>query len=169
MIDEILFHEVLGPQRFLIWSKENEMWRTFYRTIIPGQWSIDDVEEFKKCQCIYEFHFDHSRNDDAQLFSLLVMQRCQNFKAAKVSKLAVNNMKVMIFLGHSPDYKNKINTLATKCSFDLPKIRARGEHESAVEKFTKTKFGEYMANLRKAFAPMAGRRFARDENPNWLG
>lgn len=166
MIDEILFHEVLGPQRFFIWSKENEVWRTFYRTVISGHWSASDIEEFEKCQCVYEMHFDHARNDDAHLFALLVMQRCDNFKAVKVSKLAVNNTKVMIFLGHSSDYKNKINTLANKCGFELSRIRAKSDYKSEVEKFTKSKIGEYFSNLMKAFAPVVGNKFARNTDPD---
>lgn len=163
MLDYMMFHQLLGPERFFIWSKESEIWRVFYRTTMPGSWSAIDIEEFDKCSCVYEIHFDHSQDNEAHLFSLFVMQRCDNFKAAKVSKLAVNNMKVIILLGHKADYKNQIARLAKESNFELARLRSREDYKSDVENFTNSKIGEYFENLRKAFAPTAGIRYERND------
>lgn len=156
MIDPIMFADLLGPEKHFIWSKENEVWRTFYRTTVSGHWSKDDIEEFAKCGCIYEIHFDHSLDAEAQLFCLMIMQRCTNFKAGKVSKFAINNMKVIIMLGHNNEYHSKIMRLARQSGFDFSRVRSREDHKSDVEKFTNSKMGQYLQSLKNAFAPMAG-------------
>jgi hypothetical protein len=161
MIDEIRFFELLGPSRFFIWSKENEIKRTFYRTEIAGHWKKKDVEEFNQCGCFYEIHLDHKYDSDAHMFCLQVLQRCDNFKAAMVSKLAVNNMKVIILLGRSGEFRDQIAYLAEDCDFELSRLRSKSDRQSDVERFAKTKLGEYAESLRGMFAPMAGFRVPR--------
>lgn len=158
MIDDIMFEEILGPTRFFVWSKENELWRTFYRTKVAGHWAKEDIEEFNKCGCFYEIHLQHGNDDEAHLFSMMIMQRCDNFKAAKVAKLAVNDMKVIILLGRSADWRHKIARLAKQSNFELVRLRSKADQQSHNEKYTNSKFGEYMNSLRNAFAPTAGKR-----------
>ena len=161
MIDLFQFNHILGDIRFLVWSKENEIHRMFFRTMIAGHWDKTDVEEYLKCGCYYEFHFDHKYDEEAQLFCMMVMQRCENFKAARVCKLAVNNMKVFVLLGRSAEYKNGLATLAKQSGFELARLRSKEDVVSENEKFTRTKVGQYFESLKKAFAPMAGIRYER--------
>lgn len=151
--------DLFGEKRFMPWSKENEIWRTFYRTTVAGHWSLDDVEEFRKCLVEYEIHLDHGRDDDAHLFCQRVVERCQTIKAAKVSKLAVNDMKVIIMLGSDRSMMGKIGYAAKAHGFKLARTRERGSQLSQNEIETRKKVAEYLESLRLAFAPMAaGRR-----------
>lgn len=158
MINHIAFEEAFGPKRFLVWSKENEIWRTFYRTVIAGHWKKEDAEEFNACGHFYEVHLEHGHDDDAHLFCQLVMERCDRFKAAKVSKIAVNDMKVIVFLGKGTKMRDKIAHLASQSGFELARIRTKDQQPSPNEIELHQKFGEYLSSLSKAFAPMATSR-----------
>lgn len=161
MLEAWAYDQIFGPKRFLVWSKSNELWRTFYRTVVAGHWKKEDVEEFNKAAWFYEVHMDHGNDDAAHLMALRIMERCQVFKAAKVSKLAVNDMKVVMFLGQNKSLSDKVAHVAREHGFELVRIRDRnsppGEHELAANE----KFQEYLDNLRRAFAPMAQNRAIR--------
>lgn len=152
------FDGVLGQNKAFIWSKENELWRTFYRTHVAGHWSKQDVAEFMKCGYYYEIHFDHAREHEAHTFCLEVMARCDKFKAVKLSKLAVNNVKVMVFLGSDKTMKDKMKLLAGQAGFEFARLRLGGEPISENENVTRSKFRQYIESLGAMFAPMLGRR-----------
>lgn len=151
----IAFEEALGPKRFFIWSKENQLWRSFFRTIVAGHWKKEDATEFMTMKCYYEIAFDHSKENIAQNFVLEVLERSSHFMAAKVSKLALNNVKCLILLGKDAKMADKIKHLAKLFEFEF--VRVRGKDEvSSHEKTSREKFSEYLENLQRAFAPMGG-------------
>lgn len=161
MIDDIMFFDLLGAVKFLVWSKESEIARIFYRTTIAGHWDKADVEEFNRCGCFYEIHFDHKQDDEAHMFCMMVMQRCDNFKGAKVSKLAVNNMKVIVLLGKTAEFRGQVARLAKQSGFELSRVRSKSDRASDVERYSNSQVGKYFDRLKKAFAPTAGIRAER--------
>ena len=158
MTPEFVWDDLFGEVRFMPWSKENELWRTFYRTTVAGHWSKEDIDEFNSCAFMYEIHLQHGNDDAAHHFCLMIMQRCENFKAAKVSKIAVNDMKVIILLGKSKRYRDRVANAANVHGFELARIRDRDAQPSEHERHSHEKIGEYLESLRKAFAPMATAR-----------
>lgn len=152
------FDGVLGQARFFIWSKENELWRSFFRTTVGGHWSEEDVDEFMKCGYYYEIHLDHKYEGLAHTFCLSVLERSNVFKAAKISKLAVNNTKVLVLLGKNKSLKEKIAKLASQCGFELARIRTASDDASANENESRSKFRHYLQSLAAMFAPSVGER-----------
>jgi len=152
---------VLGQSKDFIWSKENELWRTFYRTKVAGNWSKEDVDEFMKCGYCYEVHFDHSREHDAQTFALEVMSRVKQFKAAKVSRLAVNNVKVIVFLGRDKKMADRMKVITGYAGFELTRIRLASEEASEGENSIRAKFNQYLESVKNMFAPTLGLRAPR--------
>ena len=150
----LMFETLFGPQRFLVWSKENPLWRTFYRTTIAGHWAAEDIEEFNKAGCYYEIHLDHGRDEDAHTFCMYVMERCPNFKAAKFGKIAVNDMKVIVLLGRSAKLKDKINHSAQQFGFELARVYDRSAQSSPQEQHSRQKFAQYLDSFARAFRPI---------------
>ena len=99
---------------------------------------------------------DHGHDDEAHTFCLKVMERCDNFKAAKYSKLAVNDMKVILLLGKTTKMRDKIKHISEQFGFELVRIRDRNSQASQHEIMANTVIGEYMECLRRAYAPMTG-------------
>ena len=143
----------MGPKRFLTWSKENPIWWMSYRTVIPGRWNKEDVEEFNDCGAKYILFFDHTKENDARLFSLRVLERDDHFKAVKVSKFARDGEKIIVFLGKDGKRKEKIHHLAKQ--FDIVLWDVRGlDHLSPAEKSLDDKYSEYLKCLAMAFRGM---------------
>jgi len=156
MLDDWAFNQVLGVQRFLVWSKDNALHRIFYRTTVAGHWSKDDIDEFNKLGCIYEIHLDHSHDEIAQQFALKILERCDTFKAAKLVKLAVNDMKVLTLLGRDSKMKDKIIHLCRQCDFDFGRIRYANEPMSKQESETMERARQYLGSLAMAYKPLMG-------------
>lgn len=149
----IAFEEILGPRIYFIWSKENALWRTFFRTKLAGHWSAEDAKEFLGLGCLYEIHLQHGNDQAGHEFCLNVLERCNNFKAAKYSKLAINDIKAIVLLGRSSKYRDKIDQLAKAYGFQLTRIRSRTDHPSRNEEESRKKFREYMNSIVNAFLP----------------
>lgn len=149
-----VYDELLGPKRFLTWSKENPMWLCCYRTQIAGHWSALDIKEFQECQCKYIIFFDHSRQDDAWLFVHRVMERDSHFKAAKVSKFARDDVKIIVFLGRDNTRKKKIADVCQQMGFELAAARPK-DHMTDLETAMADKYKEYLYYLAKAFEKMS--------------
>jgi hypothetical protein len=151
------FDEVLGPRRFFIWSKENELYRTFFRTEFAGHWTEKDVHEFINLKTIYEIHLQHGQDEIAHSFCLHVLERSENFKAAKYSKIALNNMKVLCLLGKSSNQRSQIQELANYFNFKLERVRSRTDAPSSNESESRKKFREYLKATILAFNPTLAR------------
>lgn len=162
-MDEHDWNSLFGvkEKRFLIWSKTNELWATFFRTTIAGHWDKDDVEEFGRCIYLYEIHLQHGNDDAAHLFCLRLLERCDDFKAAKVSKLAVNDMKVIILKGKTKKAADKVRHAARQHGFELARIRDKDSQRSQHEIMAHTMVGQQLEALGKAFAPNVGIRAKR--------
>jgi hypothetical protein len=78
--------------------------------------------------------------------------------AAKVSKLAVNDMKVIVLLGKSKKPAKKIAHIVKQYGFELARIYDKSSQKTSHDMFYQSKVGEYMDSLVKAFAPMAASR-----------
>ena len=148
-------------KRFLIWSKSNQVWTTFYRTTRAGNWDKDDVEEFGRCVYAYEIHLAHGNDDAAHLFCLRLLERCDTFKAAKVSKLAVNDMKVIILLGKNKMMADKVKHATRQYGFQLARIRDKHSQKSQHEIMANSMVGQQLKALGNAFAPNMGIRARR--------
>lgn len=148
-------------KRFLVWSKSNQVWTTFYRTTRAGHWDKDDVEEFGRCIYAYEIHLNHGNDDAAHLFCLRLMERCPNFKAAKVSKLAVNDMKVILLLAKKKSFRDKVQHAARQYGFQLARIRDQHSQKTQHEIMAHSMIGQQLDALGKALAPNLGIRAKR--------
>jgi len=157
-MEDYAWDQIFGEKRYLSWMKSNELWSVFYRTTVAGHWSKEDVQEFNQCQYAYEIHMDHGNDDAAHSLCLKVMERCSDFKAAKYSKLAVNDMKVIVILAKSKRMTEKIKHVAKQHGFELARIRDKDSQASQHEVMANTVMGDYMESLRRAFAPMTGYR-----------
>lgn len=172
MLSDIDYDEILGPIAHMPWSKSNEIWTVFYRTTVAGHWSKDDVDEFASCSCFYEIHLQHGNDDAANMMCLQIIRRSKQFMAAKISKLAINDMKVIVLLGKSADMKDKISHIAKEYGFQLARIYGKSSQKTKHDLFYQSKIGEYIDSLMKAFAPMASSRartFGKPINRNTAG
>jgi hypothetical protein len=147
------YDDALGPVRFMPWSKRNAIWTCIYRTTKNGRWDKDDVDEFNSCDYIYEIHFQHDDEDRVHLMALEIMRRRPEFKAAKVSVLAVNDMKVVILLGKGVGMSSLVANVAKANGAELARVLRRDEAENAYDTHMKPKVQEYVDSLRRAFAP----------------
>ena len=160
---DTVYDELLGPKRFLPWSKENAMWWMCFRTTNAGHWSKSDAQEFNKCTRKYLIYFDHALSDDAALFALRVMERDNHFKAAKVSKFARDGEKVMVFLAKDDTRKRKMADVCKEVGFVLWGCRDIGDM-NPVEKMLSDKYDEYLHCLSMAFRKMDPQGNVRVEN-----
>ena len=148
------YEDALGPVRFMPWSKRNPIWTCIYRTTRNGRWDKDDVEEFNSCDRIYEIHYQHEDEDRVHLMALEIMRRCKQFKAAKVSVVAVNDMKVVILLGKGVGMSELIGNLAKANGAELVRVMDRNSASNFYDNATQPKIREYVDSLRRAYAPM---------------
>tara|TARA_Y100001972_G_C7534588_1_gene269306 strand:- start:79 stop:576 length:498 start_codon:yes stop_codon:yes gene_type:complete len=153
-MNELHFHDYFGPVKFMPWSKSNEIWTTFYRTKVAGHWKREDAVEFMKADRKFEIHLDHADSDNAHSLCLEAMRRVDDFKAAKVSKIAINDMKVALILAKGSKWKDRVSQMASDMNMQLVRVVDRN-HSTSYETHTNQKIREYLDALGKAFAPMA--------------
>jgi hypothetical protein len=163
-MDELFYAEHLGTVDFMPWSKSNEVWTTFYRTKVAGHWKREDAVEFMKANKKFEIHLDHSDSGKAHSMCLEIMRRCGDFMAAKVSKIAINDMKVAILLSKGTRMKDRVARMVSELDMQLVRVVDR-DTETSYENYTNQKIKEYLDALGKAFAPMASTNGAVRFNP----
>ena len=149
-MDELFFSEYFGTVDFMPWSKSNEIWTTFYRTKVAGHWKREDAVEFMKADKKFEIHLDHADSEKAHTLCFEIMQRCSDFVAAKVSKIAINDMKVAIILSKGTKMKDRIAKAAADMNMQLVRVVDRNVTTS-YENYTNQKIREYLDALGKAF------------------
>lgn len=152
-MDELAYIELMGPKNFLTWSKENPIWWISYRTTIAGGWSDDDRIEWEACGAKYIIFFDHTRDDEARLFALRVLERDSHFKAVKVSKFARDGEKIMVFIGKDDKRKKKLTHYAKEFDFIMWSVTGIDD-KSPLEQHLNDKYAEYIKCLAMAFRGM---------------
>lgn len=145
-----IYDEILGPKSFFVWVKENPLWWICYRTVVAGHWKQDDVTEFNQSRARYFIYFDHSMTNDACLFARMILERDRYFKAVKVSKIARDGEKVMVFIGKGSERIRHLKTLSQKFGFDFWGVRDKNDLTD-YEKTMNKKYDEYLFNLGMAF------------------
>jgi len=153
-MDELFYEQYFGSVDYMPWSKSNEVWTTFYRTIVAGHWKKEDAVEFMKANKKFEIHLDHADSQKAHSLCFEVMRRCPDFVAAKVSKIAINDMKVAIILSKGTKMKERVAKAAADMNMQLVRVVDR-DVQTSHENYTNQKIQEYLDALGKAFAPMA--------------
>lgn len=153
-MDPLFYEEYFGSIDYMPWSKSNEIWTTFYRTKVAGHWKREDAAEFVKANKKFEIHLDHADSEKAHSLCFEVMRRCSDFVAAKVSKIAINDMKVAIILSKGTKMKERVAKAAADLNMKLVRVVDR-DVQTSHETYTNKKIEEYLDALGKAFAPMA--------------
>lgn len=147
------YNELLGPQKFLTWSQDNGIWWALYRTTICGSWLVTDAQEFVSCTARYIIFFDHTKDSEARLFAIRVLERDGYFKACKVSNFARDGEKVMVFLGKGAKRKAQMDAVCKEMGFILHSIRYPGDL-TETETELSNKYDEYLKCLQMAFRNM---------------
>lgn len=155
MAEEGFYDEALGGKLFMSWSKENAMWWISYRTTKAGSFDAADIAEWKKCTVKYIIFFDHTKEEEARLFSLRILERDSHFKAVKVSKFARDGEKIIVFIGKDDTRKKKVSELANEFGFALWEVRDI-DTNAPLEQHLEDKYGEYLRYLSQAFRGMEG-------------
>ena len=153
-MDEI-YLDLIGPKRFLTWSKETPIWWISHRTTVPGVFDAADMEEFNACGAKYILFFDHTREADARLFALRVLERDEIFKSVKVSKFARDGEKIIVFLGKDGTRRKLLTEFAKQFDFVLWDVKGKGDN-TPLENHLNDKYAEYIKCLAIAFRGMEG-------------
>lgn len=155
---DLEFTEILGPKRFLTWTVENPMWWVLHRTTNAGHFDVEDAKEFNQCTGKFLVFFDHTKEADARLLAIKILDRIDRFKSAKVSKFAVDGEKILVFLAKDGKLKNRIESACNVFGFKLYGFVGKNAAKTKQEIEMSKKWDEYLTCLANAFKPMTEHR-----------
>lgn len=141
-----------GPTKYRTWSKENELWSCMWRTEVPGGFNLKDKKVFESCKAKYMIYLDHTKERDALGFMRHVLDRCDFFMGAKLSKFARDGEKVIVLIGKDATYRDAISRFAQICGFTFFKVKPAGE-DTAHETHAQNTWGKYLTCLARAHIP----------------
>jgi hypothetical protein len=135
---------------FTTWSKESPLFWVLWRTRLGGQFTEFDKDAFLACKARYHLYLDHTLDRKAREFAIHVLDRCEHFVCAKLSKVARDGEKILILQAKDNSHFDSLKEFAKVWGLYLHKcadIKEATSHEEQANR----KAGEYLMKLGRAF------------------
>jgi len=141
-----------GPKKYRSWSKERPLWWILYRTDSPGSFNENDKKKYEGCKGRYIILLDHTQDAKARELATYLLDHCDHFVAAKVSKFARDGEKTLVLLADDDSRYNDLKTFAQQWNMQLISFKALGDLHSHEVK-ANADWALYVERLKRAFTP----------------